>query len=159
MATRRRCDIHDKHRGYVYDGLAERFQEIHYKLYYERSALQAADIYTKAFTILAEWIRACKHINHLDPVMFWGGGGFGDAMKDKRSLGSEHTGGVFLDYWVSNPWHGRDSLKFSTTNETPKPPMTTATATRKEESKGCGDAIESDDISTDFTKHGQTSSQ
>ena len=40
--------------------LAERFHEAQYKLYYERSALQAADIYTKAFTALNEWTRACN---------------------------------------------------------------------------------------------------
>ena len=84
MATQRRCDIFDGHTVYVYDGLAERFQEIHYKLYYERSALQAADIYTKAFTILAEWIRACKIINRLDPARLWGGRDGGAATNDKE---------------------------------------------------------------------------
>ena len=89
--------------------LAERFQEKHYKLYYERSALQAADIYTKAFTMLAEWIRACKLINHLDPARFWGGRDSGAATNDKEWMSSEHKRGVGYDYWVSNPWHGQDS--------------------------------------------------
>ena len=91
--------------------LAERFQEIHYKLYYERSALQAADIYMKAFAILAEWIRACKFINHLDPSMFWGGRGVGDARKDKDLMGSEHKGRVVFDYWYRT--HGTAELQSS----------------------------------------------
>ena len=71
-----------------------------------RSALQAADIYTKACTILSEWIRTCKIINHLDPARFWGGRDSGAATNDKEWMSSEHKGGVALDYSVSNPWHG-----------------------------------------------------
>ena len=84
--------------GFCLRWLAERFQEAHYKLYYESSALQAADIYTKAFTALNEWMRACKLINHLDPKAFWGGRGVDDATKYKETMGSEHKGGVVFDY-------------------------------------------------------------
>ena len=114
--------------------LAERFQEKNYKLYYERSALQAADIYTKAFMILTEWICACKLINHLDPAKCWGGRNSGAAANDKEWMSSEHKGGVVFDYWVSNPWHGRDSLKLSTANATPEATTPVATATRKVDS-------------------------
>ena len=53
--------------------LAERFRYPDYHLFYERSALMAADIYTKAFVVPAEWDKATKLINHLDPARFWGG--------------------------------------------------------------------------------------
>ena len=73
-ATRRRCNIFNGRMVFVYDGSLSDFKNtINYKLYYERSALQAADIYTKAFTVTAEWVRACKLINHLDPTRCWGG--------------------------------------------------------------------------------------
>ena len=49
-------------------------------------------------------------------------------------MSSEHKGGVVYDYWVSNPWHGRDSLKLSTANATPEATTPVATATRKEDS-------------------------
>ena len=35
-------------------------------LYYEPSALQAADIYTKAFTVPAEWDKALRLCNVVD---------------------------------------------------------------------------------------------
>ena len=105
--------------------LAERFQENHYKLYYERSTLQAADIYTKAFTLTAEWICACKLINHLDPARFWGGRIKDAATCGKDWMSSEH------DYWVWNPWHGRESLKTSAADAALETSMTFAAATRK----------------------------
>ena len=49
---------------------AERFASGEYQLFYERSALMAADIYTKAFTGAPEWQTACKLVNHLDPKLF-----------------------------------------------------------------------------------------
>ena len=55
--------------------LSERFKQESYRLYYERSALQAADVFTKAFTVPAEWDKACRLINALcprpGPVLGW----------------------------------------------------------------------------------------
>ena len=113
----------------------------------------SGDIYTKAFTALNEWMRTCKLINHLAPKAFWGGRGVGDATKYKETMGSEHKGGVVFDYWVSNPWHGRDSLPTTTADDTSKAPMATATATRQEEREVYGDAVGNDDISTDLAEH------
>ena len=87
--------------------LAERFREPDYNLFYERSALQAADVYTKAFTVPAEWDKAMRLINHVEPKRFW------DGRKEATSagqMGSVHKGGVEFDYWTSNPWNGRSSL-------------------------------------------------
>ena len=50
--------------------LAQRFKETSTHLYYERSALQAADIYTKAFRVPSEWDRVLRLINVLDPPRF-----------------------------------------------------------------------------------------
>ena len=69
-------------------------------------------------------------------------------------MSSEHKGGVVFDYWVSNPWHGRASLKISTANAALMSPMAPAAANQKKES---GDAIESDDNSTDLSDHTLTS--
>ena len=66
---------------------------------YERSALMAADIYTKAFTGKAEWELASRLINHLRPGDFWPGKGVG-----RSCMLSEHKGGILFDYWTSNPW-------------------------------------------------------
>ena len=71
-------------------------------MYYERSALQAGDIYTKAFPVSAGWDRACKLINNLEPRRFWGGRDVGDAGDSKDKMGAMHKGGVEFDYWVSN---------------------------------------------------------
>ena len=64
-------------------------------------------------------------------------------------MSSEHKGGVVFDYWVSNPWHGRESLSMKTADDTSKVPMATATATRQEGTKRCGDAVGDDDHDTD----------
>ena len=69
VATRQLCDIYDEHTVYVYDCSLSGFKKPTTSST-TSSALQAADIDTKAFTILAEWIRACKLINHLDPARF-----------------------------------------------------------------------------------------
>ena len=53
--------------------LAERFRNPGCRLFYERSALQAADIYTKAFNVPQEWDRALRLINVLHPARFWDG--------------------------------------------------------------------------------------
>ena len=98
-------------------------------------------------------MRACKLINHLDTKAFWGGRGVGDATKYKETMGSEHKGGLVFDYWVSNPWHGRDSLPTRTADVTSEAPMATATATRQTERELCGDAVGHDDISTDVSEH------
>ena len=126
--------------------LAERFHEARYKLYYERSALQAADIYTKAFTALNEWIRACKLINHLDPKAFWDKRGGGHAADYAKTMGSEHKGGVVFDYWVSNPWYGRESLADQVTGSKLTAPMATATATNPDKTRLCGDAVGDDEV-------------
>ena len=83
--------------------LAEHFKTPYFKLMYERSALQSADIYTKAFTDAVEWTRAQKLVNHLDPKLFWGERPQGYA----GPLPSEHKGGVRYDYWTSNPGHSQ----------------------------------------------------
>jgi len=80
--------------------LAAMFGRDDLKLYYERSALQAADIYTKGFTVPAEWDKALRLINVLDPSRFWHGRGDGA----KGQMGSEHKGGVTFAYRTSNPW-------------------------------------------------------
>ena len=81
--------------------LAERFQCPDYQIMYERSVLQAADIYTKAFTSLAEWVRNLRLINHLDPKLFWSGRSDGA----RSEMLTEHKGGVVFDYWTHNPWY------------------------------------------------------
>ena len=72
--------------------------------FYERSALQAADICTKAFSVPAEWDRAARLINVLDPARFWDGAKPGDA---SHCMPSVHKGEVEFAYSTSNPWHGR----------------------------------------------------
>ena len=72
--------------------LAERFARPGVKLYYERSVLQAADVYTKGFTVPAEWDRVTRLINLLDPVRFWGS----DRTVGAGQMGSEHKGGGLL---------------------------------------------------------------
>ena len=78
-------------------------------------------------------------------------------MNDKEWMSSEHNCGVVFDYWVSNPWHGRASLKISTVDAELMSPMTSAAATRKEKHQGGGDTIGSDVISTDLSDHTLTS--
>ena len=53
--------------------LASMFKRADVNLYYERSALQAADVYTKVFTLPAEWDKALSLINVLNPPRFWHG--------------------------------------------------------------------------------------
>jgi len=104
--------------------LAERFHEPSYKLIYERSALQSGDIYTKGFTNAADWERAVKLINHLDPVLFWQG----QDGSSKSLMPSEHKGGVKYDYWTSNPWcvNDKQSLDNLTEETTTVPSVATA---------------------------------
>ena len=83
--------------------LYERFKESAYRLYYERSALQAADIFTKAFTAPAEWDKACRLINVIDPARFWGK----PRAPESGEMGEEHKGGIICSYWTSNPWLNR----------------------------------------------------
>ena len=98
--------------------LAERFRDLRCNLFYERSALQAADIYTKAFTIPAEWDKALRLINVLHPARFWDG-----ARADLHGqMGSQHKGGVEFSYCTPNPWHGRESRSI------PRPPADAAAA-------------------------------
>ena len=84
--------------------LAERFTTTSCSLFYERSALQAADIYTKAFSVPAEWDRAARLINVLDPARFWEGALPRNAT---HCMPSKHKGEVEFAYTTSNPWHGR----------------------------------------------------
>ena len=80
---------------------AERFASEDFFMFYERSALMAADIYTKAFSGAPEWQTVMKLINHLDPKLFWSGPGGGG----RPVMPSEHKGGVKYSYWTPNPWH------------------------------------------------------
>ena len=91
----------ERNRGIRLRALAERFASGDFAVFYERSALMAADIYTKAFTGAPEWQAACKLINHLDPKLFWSGPGGGR----RPVMPEEHKGGVKLSYWTPNPWH------------------------------------------------------
>ena len=68
-------------------------------------------------------------------------------------MGSEHKGGVVFDYWVSNPWHGRDSLSTKTADVTSEVPMATATATRQPESELCSYAVGDDGLTTDVSDY------
>ena len=86
--------------------LATMFRRTDVNLYYDRSALQAADIYTKAFTLPAEWDKALRLINVLDPQRFWHGHGDGA----KVQMGGEHKCGVWFTYRTSNPCRGSSSL-------------------------------------------------
>ncbi len=90
--------------------LAERFIEPQCHLFYERTALMAADIYTKAFSTPHEWDHALRLVNHIDPVRFWTGRPKGPQKHCTDHMGSKHKGGVVFDYWTPNPWHGRASL-------------------------------------------------
>ena len=80
--------------------LAEVFRGKHFRIFYERSALEAGDIYTKAFSDTAGWWLATRMINHLYPEVFWAG----RAKGVKTPMPTEHKGGLHFDYWTSNPW-------------------------------------------------------
>jgi hypothetical protein len=73
--------------------LCERFSGEGFKLYYERSARQAADIFTKSFTTLDDWLRNLRLIGHLLPEQFWNTAPV--KVEGKLPEGS---------YWISNPW-------------------------------------------------------
>ena len=93
----------ERNHGVKLRSLAERFCGPHFNLFYERSALMAADIYTKAFSGAPEWQCVLKLVNHLDPNLFWSGpGGSG-----KVHMPSEHRGGVKFSYFTPNPWHAQ----------------------------------------------------
>ena len=83
--------------------LAERFATTSCDLFYERPVLQAADIYTKAFAVPAEWDRVLRLVNVLNPARFWEGQQPSDA---RCCMPSTHKGGVEFSYTTSNPWHG-----------------------------------------------------
>ena len=53
------------------------FKRPELNLYYESCALRAADIYTTAFTVSAEWDKALRLINVLNQPQFWKGHGDG----------------------------------------------------------------------------------
>ena len=80
--------------------LAERFTSPAFHVFYERSVLMSADVYTKHFVCAAEWELVTKLINHLVPSQFWPGeaGGY------KPKMPAEHKGDVKFSYWCSNPW-------------------------------------------------------
>jgi len=85
--------------GVCLRSLAEHMRRSYFRLMYERSALMAADIYTKAFTGKSEWELASRLINHIRPDDFWPGRGTG-----RSCMPAEHKGGLSFDYWTSNPW-------------------------------------------------------
>jgi len=93
----------ERNHGVKLRSLAERFRSPDFHLFYERSALMAADIYTKAFTGAPEWQCVMKLINHLDPSLFWSGPCGGG----KVHMPSEHRGGVKFSYFTPNPWHAQ----------------------------------------------------
>ena len=97
------CHIKRTH-GVCLRWLAERFTESFCNLYYKHSELQVADIYTKAFSVPAEWDRVLRLVNVLDPRRFW------DRVQPSNlqcCMPSSHKGGVEFEYCTSNPWHGR----------------------------------------------------
>ena len=106
--------------------LAERFSNPLYHLFYERSALQAADIYTKGFTVPSEWDRVARLINVLDPARFWD-----DSVKAKPGhMPEEHKGGVIFGYRSPNPWHGRESMTIPDPEEPEGAPVAVCTLLR-----------------------------
>ena len=90
----------ERNHGIRLRALAERFRGDDFHLFYERSALMAADIYTKAFNGAPEWQCVMKLVNHLDPGLFWAGPAGGG----KVHMPSEHKGGVKFSYFTPNPW-------------------------------------------------------
>ena len=84
------------------------FKRTDTRLYYERSALQAADIYTKACTVPAEWDKATRLINVLNPASVWHDRG--DAASG--NMGSHHKGStIFIPYL--QPLAGTDEFGHS----------------------------------------------
>ena len=73
-----------------------------------RSALQAADIYTKGFTIPSEWDRVTRLINVIDRARFWEGDDAAEARPGH--MPEEDKGGVIFGYRTPNPWQGRESM-------------------------------------------------
>ena len=90
----------ERNHGIRLRSLAERFASGDFNMFYERSCLMAADIYTKAFSGAPEWQTVMKLVNHLVPAIFWSGPDAGH----KVSMPCEHKGGVHYSYWTSNPW-------------------------------------------------------
>ena len=86
--------------------LSHQFRRESWQLLYERSALQAADVFTKAFTVPGEWDRVTRLINHVDPQRFWGGPDKWDCKAGE--MGDAHKGDVHFTYWTSVPWAGRE---------------------------------------------------
>jgi len=93
----------ERNHGIRLRACAERFKSGRFNLFYERSALMAADIYTKAFSGAPEWQCVLKLVNHLDPPLFWGSQ-VGSADGRKVQMPSEHKGGVKFAYTTPNPW-------------------------------------------------------
>jgi hypothetical protein len=139
--------------------LAERFLEPQCHLFYERTALMAADIYTKAFAVPAEWDHALRLVNHIDPLRFWGGRPEGPHKANSEHMGSHHKGEVVFDYWVHNPWHGRASLDVPTPEGTssaqpkiaaaPCGTLSTPESTDDDDDRSDGDYSDSDYASTE----------
>ena len=96
----------ERNHGIRLRSLAERFKSGDFNLFDERSALMAADIYTKAFSGAPEWQAVMKLVNHLDPKLFWSGPGGGGG---KVLMPSRHKGDVEFTYWTPNPWHSQPS--------------------------------------------------
>ena len=89
----------ERTRGLCLRSLAENIRGKRFDLCYQRSALQSADIYTKAFADTVDWVRAQKLVSHLDPKLFWDG----CTDSSMSPTPSEHKGGVRYDYWTPNP--------------------------------------------------------
>ena len=149
VAARQLCDIFDEHTVYVYDGSLSDFKKPT-----TGSTTSALRCRRRTFTRrrLRYSLSGSAHANG-STILTRQGSGAGVTVALPRTT----KGGVVYDYWVSNPWHGRDSLKVSTADVTPESTMTTAAATRKEARHDNGDAIKGDDSSTEISEHTLTS--
>ena len=70
------------------------------RLVHERSALQAADIFTKALSSPPEWDKALRLIGHLEPRRFWDGSSESAAtmFRATQQMPAEHKGDVRFSY-------------------------------------------------------------
>ena len=75
----------------------------------------------------AEWDKACRLINHLEPDRFWDD--TGELVPGR--MGVEHKGGVVFGYLTSNPWLGRECLRVPEVSELPSDAAVPAAPSRR----------------------------